>query len=474
VTAMPNPFARLRRRPAGAIPTPEAPSAPGPGASSSAPGPGALIGQPLSATVRAPRRLGWTTVILVFVVGGVLSVAAPLAGAALAPGVVSPDGSRKTVQHLEGGIVRQIHVREGDAVRPGQPLLTLDDTRARAEFEELREGLTHLVALEARLLAERQELTVVQITDRDGILDPDALAAAVADQQALLASRRETLAGRERILAQRILQLEEENGGLREVIEAQAEEIRLIEREIAAVQTMVDKGLERMPRLLALQRARASLQGERAGNRARIARNDQAIGETRVELLTLQQQEREKVDEQLGAVRAELATQRSLLPARLDALRRTVLVAPMAGTVMNVRVTTESGVIGSGEPILDLVPSGSSLVVDARVRPIDVDVVRPGMSAKVVLSAFAQRNLPEIQGTLRSISADALTDERTGERFFLAKVEVDPADLASLSGGLELMPGMPAEVFILTGERTAFDYLIRPFFDSMNRSFRES
>lgn len=427
----------------------------------------------LSQYVQAPRRLGWATILLVFGCGATLAAAIPLAGAAVAPGFVSPDGHRKTVQHLEGGIVQRIHVREGDLVRAGDRLVTIEDTLARANMAELSERLVHFLAIEARLLAEQAGATAITLQDAP-MIHQAALASALRGQETLFLSRRETRSGRERILGQRILQLHEESEGLRQVIASQNEQEALIKKEIGTVETLLRQGLERLPRLLSLQRVQAELGGARASNFARIAKNKQAVGEAEMELLTMRQQDREKVNEELNTVRAELASLRSKLPARTDVLDRTLVTAPIDGIVMNVRVTTESGVVRPGEALLEIVPQKASLIVDARVRPIDVDVVRPGMGAKVVFSAFAQRNLPQIDGRLRSISADRMTDERTGESYFIAKVEVDAAKIRELNSSLELVAGMPAEVFILTGERTALDYLVRPFLESINKSFRET
>ncbi len=431
-------------------------------------------GGPLAAYVRGPRRMGWAAILLFFGLGGGLAAAIPLASAALAPGVISPDGSRKAVQHLEGGIVRAIHVREGDVVAPGQPLVTLEGTQARADLGELHERMLYLTAIEARLTAEQVQATrILRPGTIDALGSADAVAAVLKGQQDLFESRKATQTGRERILEQRILQLREESNGLREVITAQDTQLRLIQQEIDSVNILLLKGLERVPRLLGLQRQQAELRGERANNKSRIARNDQAIGQTEMELLTTRQQMREKVNEELGTVRTELATLRSKLPARTDVLARTTVAAPIGGTVMNVRVTTETGVVKPGEMLLEIVPGEAKLIIDARVRPGDIDVVRAGLRTKVVFSAFAQRNLPQFHGTLRSISADRLTDERTGEHYFLAKVEVDADDIKALRPDQVLSAGMPADVYVLTGERTTLDYLVRPFVDSLGKSFRE-
>lgn len=437
-------------------------------------GPAGAGGAPLAAYVRGPRRMGWAAILVFFGLGGGLAAAIPLASAALAPGVISPDGSRKAVQHLEGGIVRAIHVREGDVVEAGQPLLTLEGTQARADLGELHERLLYLTAIEARLAAEQVQAARILRPETIGALgSPAAVAAVLQGQQDLFESRRATQAGRERILDQRVLQLREESNGLREVIGAQDVQLRLIQQEIDSVTILLQKGLERVPRLLALQRQQAELRGERANNKSRIARNEQAIGQTEMELLTTRQQMREKVNEELGTVRTELATLRSKLPARTDVLARTSVAAPIGGTVMNVRVTTETGVVKPGEMLLEIVPREAKLIIDARIRPSDIDVVRAGLRTKVVFSAFAQRNLPQFHGTLRSVSADRMTDERTGEHYFLAKVEVDADDLKALRPDQVLSAGMPADVYVLTGERTTLDYLVRPFVDSLGKSFRE-
>ena len=293
-------------------------------------------------------------------------------------------------------------------------------------------------------------------------------------QRRLFASRRATREGREQILGQQILQLEAEIDGLHEVIAAQNEQLGLIGQEIEGVQTLYEKGLSRLPQLLELKRARADVRANRATNRAHIARHQQSIGETRLQLLTMREQLQEEVAEELSLVRTDLAAVRTQLPSREDVLTRTVVTAPLAGTVMNVRVTTTTGVIEPGDPLLDLVPKDVRLVIDARVKPTDMDTVHAGQAARVLFPAYGHRNLPQIFGQLRSVSADRMADERTGEPYFLAKVEIAPAELARVAPDVALSPGMPADVMIVTGEQTLLDYLVRPFIESVTKSFRES
>ena len=432
------------------------------------------VALPLSRAIRGPKVIGYAAIVLFFGGFGAWATIASLASAAIAPGLVSPDGSRKTVEHLEGGIVREIRVREGDHVKAGQVLLILEDVRARAEFEELQERFVHLISIEARLLAELAEADSIaqpaQLDDYDAEIFRPALSA----QQRLFESRRATLKGRELILGQRILQLEAEIGGLQEVVAASNEQLELIAQEIEGQEALYEKGLSRLPKLLALKRAQAGVRAERATSRANIARNEQSIGETRLQLLTIRELRREQVAEELSQVRTELAAVRSQLPVRKDVLSRTMVTAPLDGTVMNVQVTTATGVIEPGEPLLDLVPDDAQLVIDAHVKPTDMDTVHAGQAARVLFTAYGQRNLPQIFGTLRSISADRLIEEHTGEPYFLAKVEIDPLELERIAPDIELSPGMPADVMILTGERTILDYLIRPFTESLTKSFRES
>ena len=275
------------------------------------------------------------------------------------------------------------------------------------------------------------------------------------------------------ILEARIRQLEEQNSGLKEMVAAENEQLALVDEEIKAVQQLLDKGLERKPRILALKRGRADIAASKAANRAKIAENAQAMGETRLQLLTIGQERQEKIGAELAEIRKVLAEIKGQLPSRADILQRTVIRAPIDGTVMNLRVNTEAGVIGAGKPLLDIVPEGSKLIIDARVRPTDIERIRPGMSARVVLTAYRQRNLPLIHGTLRSISADAMTDERTGSSYFVAKVEVRPEDLARLEE-VRLVPGMPAEVMLMDGEQSLMTYLLGPILDSARRSLREN
>jgi len=226
-------------------------------------------------------------------------------------------------------------------------------------------------------------------------------------------------------------------------------------------------------RVLALRREHADTLADRARNRAAIAQNHQMIGGTEIELLTQNEEIVSGANEELTVIDAQLAELDAQIPQRSDVLQRTIIRAPISGIVLNVRSGMEFGVVRPGEPILEIVPVGAPLVIDARVRPNDIDRVYPGMETRVILSAYKQRNLPLIHGRLRTISADRLIEDRTGEAYFLAKVEVNTHDIDAIED-IQLVPGMPAEIMILNGEQTLVDYLLGPLLNSVRRSFRES
>ena len=427
----------------------------------------------LPRVTRSARGLGYLSSFVMLAVFAAWASIAQLASASIAPGVVSPEGYRKTVQHLEGGIVQHIHVKDGQMVDAGETLVTLDATQALAQHRELRDRFADLLAMEARLVAEQtgaREMTVP--AELKAMADVDSRRA-IADQVALFDSHRTALDGRQRILQQRVLQVQEEIAGLGEMIGAQVRQIELLDREIQGVQKLYESGLERLPRILALQRAKAEVETEKAANRARVARDHEEIGETQMQMIAIRDQDNERIDEDLTKVRGALAELRSQLVSKEDILSRTKILAPISGSVMNLKVTTESGVIRPGDGILDIVPENARLIIDARVRPADIDNVRPGMKTRVLLTAYRQRLLPQIYGVVQSVSGDILFDDHSRNSYFLAKVDVEPESLKKLED-VQLVPGMPAEVMILNGEQTFLRYMFNPLYISMTKSFREN
>ena len=442
------------------------------------PGPAFEGGKAPVALKKVTRSSVWLGAVIVglffFGLGG-WAVTAPLHSAAIASGIISPDGSRRTVQHLEGGIVRDILVKDGDQVFEGQSLVILEDTRARANFEDLLSQLRTLESIRARLSAEQSDTKEIQFPDwlLNEIYVPEVKS--VIDAQIdLFNTRREAHENRIAILSQRLAQQQAEIAGLDAQVDSLSEQARLIEKEVVGVQELLSKGLERQPRLLALQRAAAQIQGARAETVSQIARIDQAIGETNIEIINLDTERLDRINEEQVRVQAEISSLQEQLRASEDILTRTEITAPVTGTVVESQITTLGGVIAPGQPIMDIVPINEELLIDARVSPLDVDVVHPGLSASIVLSAFNQRNMPRLEGTVRSISADAIIDEATGTSFFRTRIEVNKDHLAEIAPDIELAPGMPADVMITTGEQTAFEYLIGPLIDTVRFGMRES
>ncbi|HWL70041.1 MAG TPA: HlyD family type I secretion periplasmic adaptor subunit [Geminicoccus sp.] len=398
---------------------------------------------------------------------------APLAGAALAPAVVVPEGSRKQVQHLEGGIVRRILVQDGNRVAAGQPLVELDDTSARAAHAGLLARWAALAGAQARLEAEQAgRFTVTFPQDLlDAAGQDPVLAAILAGEQERLASRRSALAERRTVLERQIAETQATQAGHAAAIASGERQQALIEEEGKGIQELFRRGLERKPRVLALQRAEAQIAGAVAAARAELVRADQTITRLRQEIRSLETDHQDEIAAELVRTRAALAPVAQELASTEDRLARTVLRAPVAGTVVDLRLKTVGGVVAAGQPLLDIVPDSAELLLEARVAPVDIDEVHAGLQAEVHLLAFRSRNLTRIRGTVRAVSPDRLQDPVTHQPYYLTRVAVDPA---SLPEGVAMAPGMPAEVMIVTGERTLLSYLVQPITETLRRGMRES
>ena len=430
---------------------------------------------PLGRDLRGPLTLGLSAMVLFFVVGGVWSATAPLSGAVIASGIVSPESSRQTVQHLEGGIIREFKVREGQQVQAGDTLVILEGVRAKAEAGARMSRFRALLATEARLGAEHAGRSTIEFThpalaDR---ANPE-LRDVIQAQRNQFRARRDSAASRVAILRQRIVQLKTQIVGFQRQLQGTEKQREHIAEEVADVKMLLAKGLQRKPRLLQLQREQARLLGAEGELVARVARTREAIGETRLQVINLKIERREEIDTQLSEVIGKRTELEKEMRVSFDRLRRTEIRSPVAGTVIDLRYKTTGGVIRAGEPILDLVPLAADLVIEARVRPRDIDDVHAGQNAYMVFPSFAQRNLKRIEGKVQSVSPDALEDERTGERYYSARVTVDRAYLQKVAPEIRLAPGMPAEVYIATRERTVLEYLLQPFLQTLERAFRES
>jgi len=398
---------------------------------------------------------------------------APLTSAAIAPGIVKVAGERQSVQHLEGGIIREILVDEGEHVREGQVLMRLDPTQRRAAKTALTGRLINLEATAARLRAERDDVETLTFPDSleeraEEFPDDDIL----TGERRVFQSRLEALKGQRRILDQRKARFRDEIQAYQSQLRASQDQLGYINEELEAATIIYEKGLYEKPRYLSLKRSVARLEGEIGELKALKARTHQRIGETDLEVIALENEWTSRAAAELQAVTADILNVREQIGSAVDVLDRLEITAPMSGAVVGLRFHTVGGVIGSGEQILDIVPSNASLVIEARIRTDDIDVVGPGLECDVQLSAYSLRSTPPLPGVVKQVSADSFVEEASGRSYYKALVEVDDEALAALSN-VSLYPGMPAEVFIKTGRRSAMQYLLEPVTRSLRRSLRE-
>ena len=419
-------------------------------------------------SMEMPRRVGLTVFILVFVVFGGWAAIAPLDGAAYAPGQVTVKTYKKTVQHLEGGLVGSILAQNGDVVKAGEALLEMDDTRPLAQLEIANSQLVALQAREARLLAERDELTSVAFP---ASLSGTNATEEVASQTSIFGARKASREGSIEVLQQRIGQLESKLVGLAALKDSKIALAASFADELEDTRSLLDEGFSDKARLRSVERNLASYQGEAADLSATIASTEVQIGETRLQILQLNREFQNEVVNELGEVQTRLKDSQERSTALQDIVSRTTVRAPVAGVINGMQVHTEGGVIGPGTVIAEIVPLTEELILEVQVSPLDIDRVYDGQEAMIRFSSFGNRT-PTIFGSLLSLSADAIQDPNTGMTYYLARIEVSPEGMADL-GDLELLPGMPAEVFIATGSRTLMQYLFKPFSNAMARSFIE-
>lgn len=398
---------------------------------------------------------------------------AELSSAVGAGGRIIVESHSKTIQHLEGGIIRDLLVRNGDAVQAGQPLIELEVTRPRAEVQILRNQYVTAAATRARLRAEIAGEDILRFDEALlATAQDDETRALLANQREIFTSRRTALAGQIDIHRRRILELGEQIKASQTMKVSVARQIELIGEELVGTRELFEKGYAPKTKVLALERVLAELQGEAGTINGRIAEARETIAKAELEIADLQNRVRAEAIEQLKEAEVQLADLTERMGAAEDVLRRTVLRAPEDGVVQNLRFHTIGGVIPAGAEVLDLVPREDRLVVDVKVRPEDIDVVHVGQKATVYLEAYNIRRVPPVDGEVTYVSADVLHDQPTGTYYFAARVQIAPDALENLQD-IELYPGMPANAMIIIGERTVFDYLVSPFLDVIDYGMRE-
>lgn len=417
---------------------------------------------------------GLLLLILGFGGFGTWAALAPLTTGAMALGTVHLEGERKTVQHLEGGIVKEILVKEGDEVEAGQVLIRLDGTLAKANLAALSADYYSLLAQGGRLQAEKRLADKVVFPGAlfEQIKDPE-INELVSGEAALFEVRKTSLNDQLNILAATAQEHEDEIKGLISQRQATQTQLIHIRDELDAVDILYKKGLIDKPRLLALKRTAAGLEGKVGELDATISRVRQQIGETKLRAVAVRTKRLEEVSAQLQQVHARTLQVLEKLTASRDSVARLDVQAPRAGRVVDLKVHTTGGVITPSLPILDIVPKDDRLIVLAQINPLDIDVVAPGLEAQVQLSAYSMRSTPPLPGRVLQVSADRMQDKTTGLAYYIARVEVD-ADALNRLEGVELYPGMPASVQIVTGTRTPMDYLLAPLQAGLRNAWLEN
>ena len=428
-----------------------------------------------SSAQRSIRRhlLGGLAVVALLAGGvGGLAATTELAGAVIAPGVMVVDTNVKKVQHPTGGVVGELRVRDGDRVKAGDVVVRLDETITQANLAIVVKSLNEMQARLARLEAERDDADKVvfpsDLLARSG--DPE-VARIIEGERNLFRLRKTARAGQKAQLKERISQLREEIQGLTGQVAAKKREIELIGQELEGVRDLWRKNLVQIQRVTALERDAARLEGERGHLIAATAQSKGKISETELQIIQIDQDLRSEVAKELREVQAKIAELVERKVAAEDQLKRIDIRAPQDGMVHQLAVHTIGGVITPGEAVMLIVPEADALTVEAKLAPQDIDQVGVGQAAMLRFSAFNQRTTPELKGEVTRVSADLTTDQRTGARYYTVRISIPEDEVARL-GGLKLLPGMPVESFIQTGERTVLSYLTKPLTDHIARAFR--
>ena len=412
--------------------------------------------------------------VVALLAGGVGGLAATteLSGAVIAPGSLVVDSNVKKVQHPTGGVVGELRARDGDKVKAGDIVVRLDETITQANLAIVVKSLNELQSRLARLEAERDNVdTIVFPPELLARADDPELARSMTGERNLFEFRKSARAGQKAQLRERIAQLKEEIQGLTGQVAAKKRETELIGQELEGVRDLWRKNLVQIQRVTALERDAARLEGERGQLIASTAQAKGKISEIELQILQIDQDLRSEVAKDLREVQGKIAELVERKVAAEDQLKRIDIRAPQNGMVHQSTVHTVGGVITPGEAIMLIVPEADALTVEAKLAPQDIDQVRVGQTAALRFSAFSQRTTPELDGVVSRVSADLTTDQRTGAAYFVVRITLSDSEIARLEG-LRLVPGMPVEAFIRTGERTVLSYVMKPFTDQINRSFR--
>jgi HlyD family secretion protein len=395
-----------------------------------------------------------------------------IAGAVVATGAISPSGRPQSVQHLDGGIVLEIRVRNGMSVTKDELLIRLDDTPLRAAVEIHRNRLHEGLARNARLSAERDRAGAIDWKPAAQFGDLEVPVALRASQERLFEIRRAARSGQSALSGEKVKQFLNQKQGVQGLLASKLQQAESIDLELAKLRRLQKEGFIAETRLLGLERERAALAGQVTEHRAELGRLENGIEEARIALLQSDREFQESVLSELRQVNAEVNDVAQQYRATLEQLQRVEIRAPAAGVVHELAVVTVGGVVPARATVMQLVPQDQEFIVDANLDPQFVDQVVHGQSAIVRFPAFSRDTTPELNGTVRTVSPTSIVDERTGVAFYRMEVQLPPAEFARLSGR-SIVPGMPVEVFVQTGERSLVSYLLKPLTDQFQRALRE-
>lgn len=428
-----------------------------------------------SGSIQRYVRIGTITIVVLVVGFGGWAATAKLSSAVIAAGKVVVASRVKQVQHPDGGIIGAIMVKEGEVVETGDLLIRLDETLVAANRALLDGQIIALEARLARLEAERSDADALAVPAEFAERSDEPLVRqALESERTVFEARKETMAGQVDRLEERIMQLEEQIGGLEAQRDAKAGEVALIDEELVVLEGLFERGRTTRDRLVNLKRNRLRLEGERGALVSQIAVAKGRINETQLEVLQLTTDRREKTFSEITQIRPELANLKERRAAADFQLKRMDIRAPADGTVFELAVSTVGGVVQPGQTIVQIVPQSDQLLIETQVSPTDVDQVAVGQAATIVLSAFDYKTAPRLNGTVRFVSAEASRDERTGLAYYVVRVALGEDELDRLPDDLVLVPGMPAEAYISTGGQTVATYLLRPLSRQVRRAWRET
>jgi HlyD family secretion protein len=424
-------------------------------------------------SIRRHLIVGLAVVVLLAGGLGGWASTAQISGALIAPGSVVVESNVKKVQHPTGGVVGELRARDGDVVKAGDVVVRLDDTVTKASLAIVTKNLDGLLARGARLEAEQRGLDKIVFpkTLLERADDPD-VKAVMASESKLFEVRVNGRAGQKSQLRERVTQLNEEIAGLTAQEKAKDQEIALVEKELVGVRDLYDKHLVQLTRLTTLERDLARLSGERAQYIASRAQAKGKITETELQIIQVDKDMISDVSKDLRETNDKIGEFVERKITAEDQLRRVDIRAPQDGMVLQSTVHTVGGVITAGDAIMLIVPQADDLQVEAKVNPQDIDKLQVGQKTLLRLSAFNQRTTPELNGIVTRVSPDVTTDQRTGQSYYTIRISMPPEEVARL-GDVKLIPGMPVEAFVQTGDRTLISYLIKPLNDQLMRAFRE-